>query len=63
MKAIAGIVAALCLLLHTNANAQGWPNKPVHVIVPYAAGGANDLLGRVFAEKLSKLLEIGRAHV
>ena len=56
MKAIAGIVAALCLLLHTNANAQGWPNKPVRVIVPYAAGGANDLLGRVFAEKLSKLL-------
>ena len=54
MKAIAGIVAALCLLLHTNANAQGWPNKPVRVIVPYAAGGANDLLGRVFAEKLSK---------
>src|SRR6185312_8484479 len=31
-----------------------WPDKPVKVIVPYAAGGANDLLGRVFADQLSK---------
>ena len=31
-----------------------WPDKPVRVIVPYSAGGANDLLGRVFAEQLSK---------
>ena len=31
-----------------------WPDKPVKVIVPYSAGGANDLLGRVFAEQLSK---------
>jgi tripartite-type tricarboxylate transporter receptor subunit TctC len=33
-----------------------WPAKPVKVIVPYSAGGANDLLGRVFAEQLSKTL-------
>ena len=31
-----------------------WPDKPVRVIVAYAAGGANDLLGRVFADQLSK---------
>ena len=31
-----------------------WPDKPVRVIVAYAAGGANDLLGRVFADLLSK---------
>jgi len=34
--------------------AAEWLDKPVRVIVPYAAGGANDLLGRVFAEQLSK---------
>ena len=36
------------------AHAQEWPSKPVRVVVAYAAGGANDLLGRVFAERLSK---------
>src|SRR5262249_12889142 len=36
--------------------ASDWPTKPVRVIVSYAAGGANDLLGRVFAEALSKSL-------
>jgi tripartite-type tricarboxylate transporter receptor subunit TctC len=34
--------------------AAEWPDKPVRVIVPYVAGGANDLLGRVFAEQLSR---------
>jgi tripartite-type tricarboxylate transporter receptor subunit TctC len=33
-----------------------WPAKPVRVIVAYAAGGANDLLGRVFAERLGDAL-------
>jgi tripartite-type tricarboxylate transporter receptor subunit TctC len=31
-----------------------WPDKPVRLMVAYAAGGANDLLGRVFADQLSK---------
>src|SRR5262249_12887768 len=31
-----------------------WPDKPVRIVVAYAAGGANDLLGRVFADQLSK---------
>ena len=34
--------------------AAEWPAKPVKIIVAYAAGGANDLLARVFAEELSK---------
>jgi tripartite-type tricarboxylate transporter receptor subunit TctC len=36
--------------------AAEWPDKPVRMIVPYSAGGANDLVGRVFAEQLSKTL-------
>jgi tripartite-type tricarboxylate transporter receptor subunit TctC len=31
-----------------------WPDKPVRIVVAYSAGGANDLLGRVFADQLSK---------
>jgi tripartite-type tricarboxylate transporter receptor subunit TctC len=37
------------------AQAADWPTKPVRMIVAYAAGGANDLIGRVFAERLSKV--------
>ena len=36
------------------AIASDWPTKPVRVIVSYAAGGANDLLGRVFAEAIGR---------
>ena len=33
--------------------AQGYPAKPVRVIVPYAAGGAGDIMGRVVGQKLT----------
>jgi tripartite-type tricarboxylate transporter receptor subunit TctC len=47
-------VAGSLALLSGAAASQDWPNKPVRVIVAYAAGGANDLLGRVFSEQLAK---------
>ena len=45
--ALGAMVAALAA-----ATGGDWPAKPVRVIVAYSAGGANDLLGRVFAERL-----------
>src|SRR5882672_2290616 len=38
------------------AFAQAYPVKPVKVIVPVAAGGANDTTARLFAQKLSESL-------
>jgi tripartite-type tricarboxylate transporter receptor subunit TctC len=36
------------------ASAQDWPDRPVHVIVPYAAGGGTDLVARVLSIKLGE---------
>jgi tripartite-type tricarboxylate transporter receptor subunit TctC len=38
------------------AQAQAWPAKPIHFVVPFSAGGANDLLGRAAAEGAAKAL-------
>jgi len=37
------------------ARAQAWPNRPVHMIVPIAAGGPTDANARLLAEQLSRL--------
>jgi len=35
-------------------HAQEWPNRPVKVVVPFAAAGTTDRMGRLIAEELSK---------
>lgn len=40
----------------TNATAQSWPNKPIKLIVPYAAGGPADAIARQFAIKMQSSL-------
>lgn len=47
-------VAALAAALATPASAQDWPNRPIRLIAPFAAGGSADTLGRTFADELSK---------
>ena len=39
----------------SGVNAQSWPQKPVRVIVPFAPGGASDLMPRLVGEKLSTM--------
>ena len=36
------------------AAAQSYPSKPVQIVVPFAAGGAVDLVGRVFAQAMQE---------
>src|SRR4051812_9123170 len=38
------------------AAAQTWPERPVTMVVPFAAGGGTDLLGRIVAKRLSEVL-------
>src|SRR6476659_163684 len=36
--------------------AQSYPAKPIKLVIPWPAGGPSDVVGRVFAERLSKVL-------
>lgn len=50
---LAGLLA-LAATVAGSANAQSFPDgKTVHIVVPYTTGGPNDLVGRMYAERLA----------
>jgi tripartite-type tricarboxylate transporter receptor subunit TctC len=49
--AFAGLIAAIA-----PAAAQDWPTRPVTMVVPFAAGGAFDVMARVLTPRLSEVL-------
>jgi len=55
MTKLAALIAAS--LLSTVALAQGYPNRPVRVIVPWPPGQATDIAARVVAERLQQALK------
>jgi tripartite-type tricarboxylate transporter receptor subunit TctC len=46
----------LFLLFPAVAFAQGYPNRPVRMIIPFAPGGASDFVGRIMQPRLGELL-------
>jgi tripartite-type tricarboxylate transporter receptor subunit TctC len=51
-------LSAIGLVASNAALAQSdYPNKPVKIIVPFPAGGTSDVMGRLVAEELSKILK------
>jgi len=52
--AIAAIASTV--LSPSSVEAQAYPNKPVRLVIPFAAGGTTDLMGRILAQKLGDTL-------
>lgn len=49
------LLALTALLAALPAQAQQYPNKPIRIIVPYAAGGTSDILARQIGPKLTEV--------
>jgi tripartite-type tricarboxylate transporter receptor subunit TctC len=49
-------IAFFLLLAPAAAQAQDWPQRPVRLVVPYAAGGGTDIVARVIGQKLGDAL-------
>ena len=50
----AGVVALMCT---TSVMAQAYPNKPITLVIPFAAGSGTDFVARTVAQKLSERLK------
>jgi len=47
------VLAALWALWASGVFAQNYPNRPIRLIVPFAAGGGSDFVGRLIGQKLT----------
>jgi len=56
MRQILGIAALVTMSFVSPAQAQSWPDKPIKLIIPFAAGGTTDIIGRVLAQQMSPIL-------
>ena len=58
LKTLGALMVAGCALcgLGGKASAQDYPNRQVTLVVPYAAGGGNDAMARIVADRMSKTL-------
>ena len=49
-------ISLIGLVLSFNGQAQSYPNQPIRLVIPFAAGGPSDVLARGFSQKLGESL-------
>jgi tripartite-type tricarboxylate transporter receptor subunit TctC len=57
--ATGAVVAAILAIMiavgsRSSASAQSYPVKPIHIVVPFAAGGITDVIGRALGQRLAE---------
>lgn len=56
MNLLRAAVATQIVLLSTHVFAQNYPNRPVRLVVAFSAGGPNDVMARIVAQRMSQNL-------
>ena len=56
MPPVFSIIAGVCasLVVASTAAQQAYPNRPIRIISPYAAGGSSSVQARLLARKLTE---------
>ena len=49
-----GVIAGTAAIIASPAIAQSFPNRPITMVVPFAAGGSTDVVARIIAQKMSE---------
>ncbi|MBE9605292.1 tripartite tricarboxylate transporter substrate binding protein [Acetobacteraceae bacterium H6797] len=55
-RMLLGSAGALLAAGTLPARAQSWPDRPIRLVVPFPAGGPNDVIARVVGQKMSSIL-------
>jgi len=57
VKILRSLLIGLALFVPPLAQAQDFPNRTIHLIVPFPPGGPNDIIARVVAQKMQDILK------
>ena len=57
------LLLGLFLLLPSAVAAQNFPAKPIKLIVPFPAGGPNDIIARVIGQRMSELSGVSKPSI
>ena len=55
-KAVTALLAVTALTLTAGVKAEEWPSRPITMVNPFAAGGPNDVMARLFAQRMGEIL-------